>query len=86
MKSVSTNKSPMFITISAKCSDLCWARLRDKDGNGIGKDHDGYVPEWFGNDDSGDYVSLKIDVATGQIIGWKKPTKKQLETTFKCKL
>jgi hypothetical protein len=51
------------------------------DGKIIGS-YDGYVPDWFprpGVEHYGDYVELTIDIETGQIVGWKKPTKKQLE-------
>jgi len=31
----------------------------------------------------GDYVILEINIETGKIIGWKKPTQAQLKETFK---
>jgi len=67
------------ITISAKCSDLFWARHN-------GKEYDGYVPDWFptpAEKHYGDYVSLDIDLDTGRILNWKKPTQAQLKETFK---
>ena len=68
------------IQISAKCSDLFDASLSDEKGV---RTYDGYVPEWFGRPEHfGDYVQLRIDLETGQILNWKKPTKKQLEATF----
>jgi hypothetical protein len=51
-----------------------------------GKDYDGYVPEWLPSPNTehwGDYVMLDIDVETGQIVNWKKPTQEQLDETFK---
>jgi hypothetical protein len=56
--------------------------LQDK----ASKTFDGYVPLWFPNphvEHYGDYVRLDIDLETGQIINWKRPTQKQLETTFR---
>ena len=68
------------ITISAKCADLFSAQLF-KNGKNMGA-YEGYVPCWFpnpnvGND--GDYISLIIDVDTGKIINWKKPTPTDLK-------
>lgn len=71
------------IHISAKCSDLFSAFLRD--GDKIVGEYDGYVPDWLPNlktEHYSDYVILEIDIATGQIIGWKKPTAAQLKETF----
>ena len=42
-------------------------------------DYDGYVPEFFPNEHYGDYVELDIDIDTGQILNWKKPTKVELK-------
>jgi hypothetical protein len=67
----------MILEISAKCSDLCWAELRDKDGNVL-KTHDGYVPDFMPGTHYGDYVQLKIDTDTGQILDWEKPTKAKM--------
>ncbi len=73
---------PTTITISAKCSDLFWAALYDENGNPMGKEHDGYVPDFFPDEHYGDYVILKIELATGKILNWKKPTVKDLKETF----
>ena len=67
------------IRINAKCSDLFWAAL-EVDGKRIGE-IDGYVPGWFPNpaeEHYGDYVSLEIDLSTGKILNWKKPTRTNL--------
>ncbi len=63
---------PTTITISAKCSDLFWAKLND------GREYDGYVPDFFPDEHYGDYVMLDIDLATGRILNWKVPTAKDL--------
>lgn len=71
------------ISISAKCSDLFNAQLRE--GSEFKGEHDGYVPQWFPNPNVqhyGDYVQLDIDIETGRILNWKKPTKAQLKETF----
>ena len=67
----------MVLRICAKCSDLCWAELQDKDGKVL-KNHDGYVPDFMPGQHYGDYVELTIDTETGQILNWKKPTKEQM--------
>lgn len=64
-----------ILTISAKCSDLFSADLFD------GKTHKvytGYVPDFFPEEHYGDYVELKIDIDTGEILNWKKPSEKDL--------
>lgn len=68
------------ISICAKCCDMFSATLDD--GNET-KEYEGYVPDFFPEDHYGDYVELKIDIETGQILNWKKPTKKDL-TIFKA--
>lgn len=71
------------IRISAKCSDMFSAQLKT-DGKFAGE-YDGYVPKWFPNPSVqhyGDYVDLEIDLATGQILNWKKPTQAQVDETF----
>ena len=68
------------ISINAKCSDMFSARLDD------GREYDGYVPSWFPNPAAshyGDYVELTIDLETGKILNWKKPTAAQINETFK---
>ena len=44
--------------------------------------YDGYVPKFFPGNHFGDYVILHIDIETGKIVNWKKPTEKQLEEIF----
>lgn len=66
------------LEIVAKCSDCCCATLYADDGAELG-DHDGYVPDFMPDTGGGDYINLKIDIETGQILNWKKPTAAQLE-------
>jgi hypothetical protein len=60
------------ISISAKCSDLFSASLDD------GRVYDGYVPKFFPGQHYGDYVELEIELETGRILNWKKPTEEDL--------
>ena len=58
--------------------------LNDDKRGRIGE-HDGYVPAWFPNSNithNGDYVELRIDVETGRILNWQKPTQNDLAKTF----
>lgn len=75
------------IHISAKCSDLFGAFLRDENNKIVGE-YDGYVPSWLPNpreSHCGDYVSLEIDIETGKILNWKKPTQTQLKELIQSK-
>jgi hypothetical protein len=65
-----------ILSISAKCSDLCWTQYTDKNGN-VTKS-DSYVPQGIGIDEYGDYVALDIDMETGQIQNWKPVTDAQV--------
>jgi hypothetical protein len=60
-------------SINAKCSDLCFVELKDENGKVIAE-HDGYVPDFMPEEHYGDYVELDIDLETGRILNWKKPT------------
>jgi hypothetical protein len=64
------------IRISAKCSDLFSACLSV---DGKHKEYNGYVPDFFPEQHYGDYVELLIDIDSGQILNWKKPTAKDLK-------
>lgn len=69
-----------IIHFSAKCSDMFVASL-SIDGQAAGE-YDGYVPDWMPGQHFGDYVELEIDVETGKIINWKKPSQADLDKTF----
>lgn len=69
IKTVPT-EGPLIIEFSAKCSDLFGGTLTVGDE---GFDLDGYVPRDIGIG-GGDYVELKIDLRTGQILNWKPPS------------
>jgi len=71
------SKPKRIFSICAKCSDGFTARLLE-DGKEVAN-HDGYVPDFMPNEHYGDYVELEIDIDTGMIVNWKKPTKAQLK-------
>ena len=74
-------KPKRILSISAKCSDLFSAFLY-KDNKLVGE-YDGYVPDFMPTEHFGDYVSLEIDIDTGAIVNWKKPTQAELKKCFK---
>ena len=42
-------------------------------------DYEGYVPNFFPGNHYGDYVELDIDIDTGMIVNWNKPTKADIK-------
>lgn len=64
--------------IQAKCSDLFNAEIFDKTGDTI-FEYSGYVPEFFPDQHYGDYVMLEIELATGKILNWRKPSQAALK-------
>ena len=71
----------MKIKMSAKCSDMCSIDLVDNEGKIIAERSD-YVPKFFPGQHYGDYVIFDIDLETGQILNWKKPTQEQIDEAF----
>lgn len=65
------------VKVHAKCCDMCSVQIYDTNGNRL-KDHDGYVPGFFPGDHYGDYLILDIDINTGVITNWKKPSEAEL--------
>lgn len=75
-----------IICVSAKCSDLFGATLYKNNEGRIGGTlgcYEGYVPDFMPGDHGGDYVELSIDIETGKILNWKKPTAKDLKVFVK---
>lgn len=63
------------LSICAKCSDMFSASLNE---DGKIKEYSGYVPDFFPDQHWGDYVMLEIDIDTGTILNWRKPSKNEL--------
>jgi len=76
------HKGKTVLSICAKCSDRFAATLIDGNGKVL-KEHDGYVPKLMPGQHWGDYVILDIDIETGQILNWKKPTEEKLNLFIK---
>lgn len=65
-----------IITVSGKCSDMCYFAVKDADGKVVYEQHDGYVPSGCGVG-GGDYIEVQIDIETGQVVGWNTDRAKQ---------
>lgn len=66
-----------ILSICIKCSDQFNAVLIEN--NKETAEYTGYVPAFFPEEHYGDYVELDINIETGQIVNWKKPTKEELK-------
>jgi hypothetical protein len=64
---------PKFLEVTAHCSDLCSLTLLSATRETIVEQEDGYVPEHLGIGGDDD-VELTIDLDTGMIVGWKRPS------------
>ena len=67
------------IRINAKCSDMFSASIVDETGKTL-KEYDGYVPRFFPGEHFGDYIELDIELETGRILNWKKPTQSDINS------
>ncbi|WP_176465252.1 MULTISPECIES: hypothetical protein [unclassified Pseudomonas] len=52
--------------------------MKDAQGEEVGS-YKGYVPNFFPGDHYGDYLILNIDLETGQIKNWNKPSAGDIE-------
>lgn len=75
-KSAKVNAKTMRTMI--KVSDDFNAKIIDQDGGTITEYH-GYVPAFFPEDHDGDYLFLDIDLDTGVITNWTKPSAEVIE-------
>lgn len=75
---VTKNVNAKELRIHCKVTDRFGASIHDADGEEIGSQEEGYVPEFMPGQHYGDYLILNIDIDTGVITNWKKPTAKQI--------
>jgi len=61
-----------------KVCDRFTAEVLHVVGNTIRSIEDEYVPDCFPGKHYGDYLELDIDIETGQILNWIKPTQEQI--------
>lgn len=62
------------LKIHLKVSDRFSAQLVSDKGEVIHDQDDGYVPTFMPGQHHGDYVILDIDVDTGMVTNWTKPS------------
>ena len=67
------------LKVHLKVSDRFTASLESSAGTEIFDQDDGYVPSFMPGDHYGDYVILDIDIDTGQITNWNKPSAEQIQ-------
>lgn len=67
------------LKVHLKVSDRFTASLETSTGTQIFEQDDGYVPGFMPGEHYGDYVILDIDIDTGQITNWNKPSAQQIE-------
>lgn len=77
LKQVKVNAKTLRIHM--KVRDQFEADLKDADGEVL-KEYEGYVPDFMPEQHYGDYLILDIDIDTGQITNWVKPSAEQIET------
>lgn len=76
-KTVEVEAKTLHIFI--KVRDCFGGKITDRDGDVLVDKEDGYVPDFMPGDHGGDYLILDIDLDSGQILNWKKPTAEQIE-------
>ena len=67
------------LRIHMKVCDGFEGAIYDQDGQQIGKDYEGYVPDFMPEEHYGDYLILNIDLETGKILNWVPPSKEEIE-------
>jgi hypothetical protein len=68
------------LSIYCKVRDRFTANILDDQGNVLGGQDDGYVPDFMPGTHYGDYVSLDIDIDTGMVTNWVTPEPKDIES------
>ncbi len=67
------------LLIHMKVRDTFYCAVQDAEGKSIGNDYEGYVPSFMPEDHYGDYLILKVDIDTGQIVNWIVPAAEDIE-------
>lgn len=71
------------LSVYCKVSDRFTYSLLDAQGDTVYEQEDGYVPDFMPGDHYGDYIILEIDLESGQVKNWRKPTAEQIEEAIK---
>lgn len=70
------------VSVHVKVCDSGFYDLKDASGKVIATRNEDYVPSIFPGDHYGDYLILDIDIETGLITNWKKPSPEKLLQSF----
>lgn len=71
-----------YVTVHVKACDQGTYELIGSDDATLGIREDNYVPNDIIPGSYGDYIELKINIETGQIVNWKQPTPEQIRKAF----
>lgn len=77
---LNTVRSIKTIRVYGKCNDMSHVVARDASGKSL-LEAEGYMKRGLGVG-GGDDISFEVDIETGQIVGWKKPTDDDLLNAF----
>lgn len=67
-----------ILSIHMKVVDQFSCEIQDQHGEAL-TDYEGYVPGFMPGEHYGDYLMLDIDLDSGQIVNWKKPSAEEIE-------
>ena len=67
------------LKIHIKVTDRFTASIVSSSGRDVYNQDGGYVPGFMPGDHYGDYLILDINIDTGQITNWEKPSAKQIQ-------
>lgn len=81
-KKVVETVNAVTVKVHCKVCDSGCYELVDAQGKTI-KDLEDYVPSFFPGEHYGDYLILDIDIETGKILNWKKPSPESVSKAFK---
>lgn len=68
--------------VEMKVTDRFGGIFIDSDGNKVKTIEDQSVPDFFPGQHHGDYLFLDIDLETGRIQNWQKPTPEELTRLY----
>jgi hypothetical protein len=74
-------RSIKTILISAHCADRSNFIAKDANGRFLLDTDPDYVKAGLGFG-KGDYVEIEVNIETGQVVGWKKPTEDDMMDAF----
>ena len=66
------------LIIHCQVSDKFCGAIYGAEGEVLKEFEDEYVPDFMPGDHFGDYIILRVDIDTGQILNWVKPSEERL--------